>query len=108
MINFKEMMQQAQKMQFKLAEMQEKLKDITVEGQAGGGMVQVVMACSGEVKGVTIDPSVISAEDKETLEDLIVAALNAANEAKDERIKSETATMMSSMGLPPDTQLPPV
>lgn len=104
MINFKEMMQQAQQMQFKLQEMQEKLKDIDVEGEAGGGMVKAVISCAGEVRSVAVDPSVM--DDKETMEDLIVAALNNANEAKEEKIKQETADMMQGMGLPEDTKLP--
>lgn len=108
MMNFKDMMQQAQQMQFKLQEMQEKLKDIDVEGEAGGGMVKVKMSCAGIVRAVTIDPSVINAEDKETLEDLIVAAHNSANDAKEERIKQETEEMMGGLGLPPGTQLPGV
>ena len=106
MMNFKDMMQQAQQMQFKLQEMQEKLKDILVEGEAGAGMVKVTMACSGEVKGIEIDPSVVTPDDKETLEDLVVAALNNAYEAKERRIKEETQAMMESMGLPAGTQLP--
>lgn len=106
MMNFKNMMQQAQQMQFKMQELQEKLKDIDVEGEAGGGMVRAVISCAGIVKGVTIDPSVISADDKETLEDLVVAALNNANEAKDARIKQETEDMMGDMGLPEGAKLP--
>ena len=106
MINFKEMMQQAQQMQFKLQEMQEKLKDVYVEGEAGGGMVKVEMSCAGEMRAVHIDPSVMG--DKETLEDLVLAALNNANENKEQRIKDETAAMMEGMGLPADTKLPPV
>ena len=105
-MNFKDMMQQAQQMQFKLEELQEKMKDIEIEGEAGGGMVKVKMACSGIVKGVEIDPSVINEDDKETLEDLIVAALNNANETKDARIQSETQGMMEGMGLPAGTKLP--
>jgi len=108
MLNFKDMMQQAQQMQFKLAEMQEKLKDIDVEGESGGGMVKVTMACSGIVRGIVIDPSVINADDKETLEDLVVAAVNNAHDAKEARIKTETQEMMEGMGLPADTKLPPV
>lgn len=107
-MNFKNMMQQAQQMQFKLQEMQEKLKDIDVEGEAGGGAVKAVMSCAGIVRSVEIDPSVISADDKETLEDLIVAALNNANEAKEARIKKETEEMMGGLGLPPGTKLPGV
>jgi DNA-binding YbaB/EbfC family protein len=106
MINFKEMMQQAQQMQFKLQEMQEKLKDVYIEGQAGGGMVKVTMSCAGVVKNIEIDPSIIKADDKETLEDLITAAMNNANDVKDAKIKEETEGMMGSMGLPPGTQLP--
>lgn len=106
MMNFQKMMQQAQQMQFKLQEMQEKLADIEVEAEAGGGMVKVRMSCKGEVTALSIDPSILNADDKETTEDLIVAAINNANAAKEEKIKTETQSMMESMGLPGDTQLP--
>ncbi|MCD8498192.1 MAG: YbaB/EbfC family nucleoid-associated protein [Alphaproteobacteria bacterium] len=104
MLNFQKMMQQAQQMQFKLQEMQEKLADIEVEGQAGGGLVKVRMTCKGDVTALEIDPSIMG--DKETLEDLVIAAVNNANEAKETKIKDETAQMMQSMGLPPGAQLP--
>lgn len=104
MLNFQKMMQQAQQMQFKLQEMQEKLADIEVDGQSGGGMVKVRMTCKGDVRALDIDPSLLG--DKETLEDLIIAAFNNAHEAKEERIKQETAQMMQSMGLPAGAQLP--
>lgn len=108
MINFQKMMQQAQQMQLKLQEIQEKLADIEVEGEAGGGAVQVIMRCSGHVQNVKISPTVLDPNDADTLEDLIVAALNNANAAKDERIKEETQKMMAELGLPADTKLPPV
>tara|TARA_R100001143_G_C3310869_1_gene110074 strand:+ start:456 stop:782 length:327 start_codon:yes stop_codon:yes gene_type:complete len=108
MMNFQKMMQQAQQMQFKMQEMQEKLGDIEVEGQSGGGLVKVQMSCKGEVLGMNIDAGIISTDDKETMEDLIVAALNNANAAKDERVKSETEVMMKDLGLPAGTQLPGV
>lgn len=104
MMNFQKMMQQAQQMQFKLQEMQEKLKDIEVEGEAGGGMVKVKMMCDGKVISIDIDDSVMG--DKETLEDLVVAAINNANSVKDERIQQETKAMMEELGLPEGTQLP--
>ena len=104
MINFKEMMQQAQQMQFKLQEMQAKFEDIEVSGESGAGMVKVVMMCDGNVKKVTIDPSVM--DDKETLEDLIVSAMNNAGEAKEAKIKEETESMVKALGLPKDTKLP--
>lgn len=106
MMNFQKMMQQAQQMQFKLQEMQEKMADIEVSGQSGGGLVSVVMNCRGVVKSMSVDPSIIAADDKETMEDLIVAAINNANEAKDQKIKDETQAMMKEMGLPEGTQLP--
>ncbi|MBX2833639.1 MAG: YbaB/EbfC family nucleoid-associated protein [Micavibrio sp.] len=98
--NMKDMMQQAQKMQFKMAEMQEKFKDIYVDGQAGGGLVKINMSCACKVKKIDIDPSLMTAEDKETLEDLIAAAVNNAIEAKDAKVKEETEDMMKSLGLP--------
>ncbi|MCC6597876.1 MAG: YbaB/EbfC family nucleoid-associated protein [Alphaproteobacteria bacterium] len=106
MLNIKDMMQRAQQMQFKLQEVQEKLKDINVEGEAGGGLVKTVLSCAGIVQNITLDPSVINPAERETLEDLIVAALNNANTAKEERIKQETQGMMDQLGLPKDTKLP--
>ena len=74
MINIQQMMQQAQQAQFKIQEMQEKLKDIDVEGEAGGGLVKVVMSCAGEVKSLTIDPSIM--DDKETAELYVPVGVN--------------------------------
>ncbi len=106
MINFQKMMQQAQQMQFKIQEMQEKLAEIEVTGESGGGMVRVVMTCGGMVRSIKIDPSIITPDDPDTLEDLVTAAVNNANAAKDERIKSETKKMMQELGLPEGAQLP--
>lgn len=100
MMNFQKMMQQAQQMQHKLAELQEKLGDVEVEGQSGGGVVVARMNCRGELIGLEIDPSVMSAEDKEMAEDLIVAAVNDANTAKENKVKEETQKMMEELGLP--------
>jgi nucleoid-associated protein EbfC len=108
MINIQKMMQQAQAMQQKLAELQEKFKDIHVNGEAGGGLVKVVMNCSGDLLSVDIDPSVIKPEEKETLEDMVVAAVRAAAAVKDKRIEAESAKMVQELGLPPETKLPPV
>ena len=99
MLNFQKMMKQAQEMQFKLQEVQEKLKEIEIEAESGGGVVKVKMMCSGKVTGLDIDASLLET-DKETLEDLVIAAINTGNEVKDERVKSETRAMMESMGLP--------
>ena len=104
MINFKEMMQQAQQMQFKMQEMQAKFEDIEVSGESGGGMVKCVMACNGVVKSLEIDPSVMG--EKDVLEDLVVAAVNNAGEAKEQKIKEETEEMVKALGLPADAKLP--
>jgi hypothetical protein len=71
-------MQQAQQMQEQLASAQTELADAEVTGSAGGGLVTVTMAGTGEVKSVKIDPSAVDPDDVETLEDLIVAAMHAA------------------------------
>lgn len=102
MINIQKMMQQAQKVQAKLSEMQESFKDIEVQGESGGGLVKVTMACDGSVRKIDTDPGIINAEDKETMEDLITAAVNNASEAKDRKIEEETRKMMEEMGLPAD------
>ncbi len=106
MFNMQKMMKQAQEMQFKMEEMQEKLKDIEINAESGGGMVKISMLCNGVVQRIDIDQSLVGS-DKETLEDLLVAAINNANDTKDERIKTETKAMMEGMGLPGDgTGLP--
>ncbi len=101
MMNFQKMMKQAQEMQFKLQEVQEKLKDMEVEAESGGGLVKIRMNCAGKVLKIDLDDSLIGS-DKEELEDLLTAALNNANQLKDETIKDETKKMMESMGLPED------
>ncbi len=106
MINIQKMMQQAKAVQEKLAELQEKFKDIDVTGEAGGGIVKVTLNCAGALRGIEIDGSVLSADGKEMIEDLIIAAHNAAMDAKEERIKQESSQMMEELGLPKDQQFP--
>lgn len=101
MFNMQKMMKQAQEMQFKLQEVQEKLKDIEIEAESGGGLVKITMTCAGKATSIEIDQSLMDS-DKETLEDLITAAINTANDVKDERIKTETQAVMKDMGLPTD------
>ena len=74
MKNLTGMLKQAQQMQTKMQEMQAKLEAQVVDGQAGGGMVKVSLSGKGELKSVKIDPSLLSAEEGEVLEDLLVAA----------------------------------
>jgi DNA-binding YbaB/EbfC family protein len=100
------MMQQAQAMQKRMQEVQAKLGLMEVTGQSGGGMVTVVMTCKGEMRSIKILEELIVPSDKETLEDLIVAAVNAARMASDETLASETRRMMQEFGLPEDFKLP--
>jgi DNA-binding YbaB/EbfC family protein len=100
-MDFKKMMEQAQQMQFKLQELQEKFKEIFVEGVSGGGLVKVVMSCAGIVKTIDIDTSLLVADEKEATEDLIVAAMNNANLAREKRVQQESQSIMGGMGLNP-------
>nr|WP_203599442.1 YbaB/EbfC family nucleoid-associated protein [Streptomyces sp. SID10853] len=75
-----QLLQQAQKMQQDLAQAQEELARTEVDGQAGGGLVKATVTGSGELRGLVIDPKAVDPEDTETLADLIVAAVHAANE----------------------------
>ena len=99
-MNIAKMMQQAKVMQEKMQEMQAELAEKEVEGNAGGGLVKTVMTCRGEVRGLTIDPSLINADEKDVLEDLIKAAVNDAKNKADQMMAEETQKMMSDMGLP--------
>ena len=105
-MNIQQMMKQAQQMQVKMQEMQERLGDTEVSGSAGGGLVNVTMTCKGEVRKMSINPSVINPDDKEMLEDLIIVAMNAARQVADETLASETQKMMADLGMPANVKLP--
>jgi DNA-binding YbaB/EbfC family protein len=105
-MNIQQMMKQAQQMQTRMQEMQEKLGEMEVSGASGGGMVDVLMTCKGEVRKVTINPEVINPDDRETLEDLVMAAVNMARQKADETLAEETRSMMAEFGMPNDVKLP--
>jgi hypothetical protein len=96
-------LQQAQKMQRRLAAAQEELATATVTGQAGNGLVTVTTMATGEVTGVAIDPKVVDPSDVETLQDLIVGALadaaRAAKELQSEKL-GPLGELASGLGLP--------
>ena len=106
MFNMQQMMAKAQAMQKKMEEVQQRAGEIEVEGQAGGGVVKVVMTCKGEMRSVTIDPSLVVADEKDMLEDLIKAACNDARAKADAKMAEETQGAMGGMGLPPGFKLP--
>ncbi len=99
-MDMQKMMQQAQAMQKRMQQMQEKLGVMEVQGASGGGLVSVTMTCRGEVRRVNIAPEVINPSDKETLEDLVMAAMNMARQNADDTLARETRKMMEELGLP--------
>lgn len=100
------LMKQAQEMQTKMAEAQERLDIIEVEGSAGAGMVKARVSAKGQVRGVSIDPSLFTAEDREVVEDLIVAALREAQEKAGAAAAEEMAKVTAGLPLPPGMKLP--
>ena len=95
------MMKAAQEMQGKMAEMQASLDTITVEGQAGAGLVKVTATAKGDLKSLTIDPSIFREEDREMVEDLILAAVKDAQARGAERMNDEMRRVTEGLGLPP-------
>ncbi len=89
--NLNQLLKQAQKMQENLQKVQEELANITVEGTSGGGMVRVTANCQNQIVNVVIEPEVIDPDDKDMLEDLIIAAVNQALENATKRAQEEMA-----------------
>jgi len=100
-----QIMKQAQQMQEQVKQAQEELAETEVEGQAGGGMVRLTMTCRHEVRGINIDPSLLG-DDKDMLEDILVAAFNDALRKVDETSKEKFSGMTSGLGLPGGLNLP--
>ena len=96
-MNIQKMMHQAQKMQ---EDLQRQLRTTKVEATAGGGMVTVVMNGVKEIHSITIDPEVVSADDVEMLQDLIVAAISDAQRRADELLQQQMGGMMGGMNIP--------
>ncbi len=101
MKNIGAMLKQAQQMQAKMAEMQERLAGMTVEGISGAGLVKVTLNGKGEMKGLMVDPSLMKPDESEILEDLIVAA------HADAKVKSEAMTSEAMKELTGGLELPP-
>ena len=99
-------MKQAQAMQTRMQEMQAELDKLEVEGQSGGGLVRVTLSAKGAMKGIAIDPSLLKAEEKEIVEDLIITA-HADARGKAERLAEEKMrTLTAGLPLPPGLKLP--
>ncbi len=103
--NIGNMMKQAQLVQENMKQMQEKLASLEVEGQAGAGLVKVIMTCRHAVKSISIDDSLVG-DDKEMLEDLIVAAMNDAVRRVESTTQEKMTELTGGLGLPPGFKLP--
>lgn len=100
------MMKSAQEMQGKMAQMQEDLANIMVQGESGAGLVKATATAKGELKGLDIDPSIFDPNEKEVVEDLILAAIKDAQQKASERSQTEMQKFAEEMGLPPGMNLP--
>ena len=99
------LMKQAQQMQENMQRAQEELARTEVEGQSGAGMVRIVMTCRHDVKRVAIDPALLG-EDKDMLEDLVMAAMNDAAQKAEAATQAKMAGFTAGLNLPPGMNLP--
>ena len=100
------MMKTAQQMQGKMAQLQEDMHNIIVEGESGAGLVKATCTAKGELKSLDIDPSIFNGDEKEVVEDLILAAIKDAQTTATDRAQSEMSKLTEGMGLPADMKLP--
>jgi DNA-binding YbaB/EbfC family protein len=103
-------MKQAQQMQAEMQKAQEEMAALIVCGESGGGMVKVSMSCKHQLQALTIDDSLLGdgllCDDKEMLEDLIIAAFNDAVRKVETTVQEKFSGMTAGMGLPPGLKLP--
>ncbi len=100
------MMKAAKEMQTKMADLQSELASITVTGESGAGLVRATATAKGELTALEIDPSIFNPDEKEVVEDLILAAIKDAQAKAQERNQQEVRRLTESMGLPADMDLP--
>ena len=106
MMDLGEMMKQAGAMQAKMQEMQEKLAELEATGEAGGGMVKVVLNGKGYASGVAIERSLLKEDDAEILEDLVAAAINDAKSKLEHETQEQMKALTAGLPLPPGMKLP--
>lgn len=100
------MMKKAQQMQTDMAALQEELHSVMVIGESGAGLVKATASAKGELKALDIDPSIFNGDDKEVVEDLILAAIKDAQSKASDRAQEEMAKLTEGLGLPADMKLP--
>lgn len=105
-MDFLKMMKQAKQMQEQMGSLQEQIVDLEAEGSAGAGLVIVRLNGKGDMKGLTIDPSLLKEDEGEILEDLILAAHTDAKAKLEALLQEKTQEMMGGLGLPAGMKLP--
>ncbi len=100
------MMKAAQEMQTKMAELQDQLDTMTVVGESGAGLVRATATAKGELTGLDIDPTIFNPDEKEVVEDLILAAIKDAQAKAAARSQEEMRRLSETLGLPADMKLP--
>lgn len=106
MNNLGQMLKQAQQMQARMQEMQERLAAVEVTGTSGGGMVTVTLSGKGDMKKIKLDKTIVDPNEAEVLEDLIVAAFNDAKSRVERQVAEETEKLTGGLKLPPGMKLP--
>ena len=106
MNDFNNMLKQAQELQNKMADAQKKVEQLEAEGSSGGGLIKIIVDGKNLVKSVHIDNGLINNDEKEILEDLIVAAFNDAKEKIQKKISDEMSSITGGIKLPPGVKLP--
>jgi DNA-binding YbaB/EbfC family protein len=100
------MMKAAQEMQTKMAQLQDDMHSLIITGESGAGLVKATCTAKGELKSLDIDPSIFNGDDKEVVEDLILAAIKDAQSKASDRAQAEMGKLTEGMGLPKDMKLP--
>tara|TARA_R110002124_G_scaffold131134_7_gene293223 strand:+ start:425 stop:748 length:324 start_codon:yes stop_codon:yes gene_type:complete len=106
MKNIMGMMKQAQELQQKMQDAQAEIAELEIEGTAGAGLVRVKLSGQGQIKGISIDPSLINPQEPEMLEDLIMAAHNDAKSRSESVIAEKMKDVTGGLNLPEGMKLP--
>ena len=101
MFNMMDMMKQAQQLQSKMQDIHAELEQLEIEGEAGAGMVRIVLNGRGDMRRVTVDPALLKPEDAEIIEDLIVAAFGDAKRKSQEVMQEKMKQVTGGLPLPP-------
>ena len=100
------MMKAAQEMKDRMEKLQDEMHNMLVTGESGAGLVKATCSAKGELKALDIDPSIFQPDEKEVVEDLILAAIKDAQQKASDKAQSEMSKITEAMGLPKDMKLP--